>query len=306
MNVGPASTCMTNTEIVFRIVSHIPMGCVLTYADVARLAGMKSPRVIGNILHTNQDPVAVPCHRIVNASGRVSDAYSMGGAKIQQTRLRDEGVRMHGLRANLAQRWKPSKEYASYLRLLRRFGDPGPWPWFGKDRPHTPDEIAIGAILTQNTSWRNVEQALVNLRREGVETLSAIPRFSERRLQELIRPSGFFNQKADRLKRFAAWIDREYSSLEHFLQLPVLRARAELLSFKGIGRETADTILLYCGTNPIFVIDAYAKRFSTALNLSPETAYESLQTHFMDRLPTHLGLFREYHALIIAWGQSEK
>lgn len=297
---------MTISEIVFRIVSHIPMGSVLTYADVARLAGIKSPRVIGNILHTNQDPVAVPCHRIVNASGRVSDAYSMGGAKIQQTRLRNEGVRMNGFHADLSQRWKPSKEYASYLRLLQKFGSPGPWPWFGQDRPHTPHEIAMGAILTQNTSWRNVDRAMRNLRSAGIVTLDPLSKIPDTTLKELIRPSGFFNQKATRLKRFTDQLNREYGSLETLLRLPTAEARSALLAFDGIGNETADTILLYCGTHPIFVIDAYTKRFSISLNLSPETAYEPLQSHFMNRLPTHVGLFREYHALIIAWGQSEK
>ncbi|HWQ99463.1 MAG TPA: methylated-DNA--[protein]-cysteine S-methyltransferase, partial [Candidatus Methylomirabilis sp.] len=154
-------------DVVYRIVSHIPRGRVMTYGDVARLAGT-GPRAVGRYLHENPDPKTIPCHRVVDSSGRMAKSFAFGGARGQITRLQNEGVAF--LRRGDALRcpdhtmrrptcvdldrclWTPSRLFREYLTLFRRFGDPGPWPWFGQDAPHSPEEIAIGAILTQNTN----------------------------------------------------------------------------------------------------------------------------------------------------------
>ena len=197
----------------------------------------------------------------------------------------------------------PTRLFREYEKLLKRFGDPGPWPWFGQDTPHTPDEIAIGAILTQNTNWKNVEKALANLRRDRSCALHPLSCLTQTKLQRLVRPSGFYNQKADRLARFARSIGRT-GTLRRFLSRPTDEVRRDLLAMNGIGKETADTILLYAGRHPVFVVDAYTKRFVQAKNLCCLTDYDELQRYFTRRLPPDLRLFRDFHALIVAWGKA--
>lgn len=315
---------MTARDLVYRIVSHIPRGRVMTYGDVARLAGIRSSRPVGHFLHTNEDWRRIPCHRVVNAAGRVAPAFGWGGARVHASRLRREGVtfRREGTSMRPAlvhlkrHHWKPTRLFKLYLNLFRRFGDPGPWPWFwakgasatggGQDRPHTPEEIAIGAILTQNTNWKNVEKAITNLRRDKSCALHPLTCLTQAKLRRLIRPSGFYRQKADRLARFAKTVAR-HGTLKRFLQRPTEHVRHDLLAVNGIGPETADTILLYAGNHPIFVIDAYTKRFVREKKLSDlDDDYDALQRFFTKRLPVDIQLYKDYHALIVAWGKAKK
>jgi endonuclease-3 related protein len=194
-----------------------------------------------------------------------------------------------------------------YAELIERFGDPGPWPWFdrGKQRPHTKEEIVIGAVLTQNTNWRNVEYALENLRSESVCGLKEIVRIGKRNmkhLQQLIRPAGFFHQKSERLFAVARFI-LKHGSIESFRKTLLRKAREQLLAIKGIGPETADTILLYACGKRIFVIDTYTKRFVLVKRLSKKQNYDELQEYFMANLPRSFSLYQAYHALVVQWGK---
>ncbi len=144
---------------------------------------------------------------------------------------------------------------AIYRKLSRLWGPQHWWP------AETPFEVIAGAILTQNTSWTNVERALVNLREAGVLSVEGIRGLPLAQLELLVRPSGYFRQKAQRLKNFIAFLDAKYGgSLDSMFATPTQELRAELLAQKGIGPETADSILLYAGHQPIFVVDAYTRR----------------------------------------------
>ena len=152
-------------------------------------------------------------------------------------------------------------------------------------------EIAIGAILTQNTNWKNVQKALMNLHRQNCLYLNELFLLANEELEELIRPSGYYRQKA--------WKIHEYCRLSHSLgtESP---SREQLLSVWGIGPETADSILLYGWKQPVFVIDAYTKRILTHLGLISETTgYHEMQQLFHDALPADWMLFQEYHALLV-------
>ena len=142
-----------------------------------------------------------------------------------------------------------------YRRLAQAWGPQHWWP------AETPFEVITGAILTQNTSWTNVERAMTNLRSAGVLSLEGIRNISLPELESLVRPSGYFRQKAQRLKDLVAFIDAKYGgSLEKMFAMPTEELRSELLTQKGVGMETADSILLYAGLHPVFVVDAYTRR----------------------------------------------
>lgn len=174
----------------------------------------------------------------------------------------------------------------------------GPRHWWPAD---SPMEMAIGAILTQNTAWRNVEQALDRLRAAIPLTTTALLSLSVNDLEEAIRPAGFFRQKARRLQLFAEHLQQHHSGrLEQLLAQPLAEARRELLTLNGIGPETADSILLYAGHHPSFVIDAYTRRVLLRYGLiDADPGYEPLRRRFMELLPDDPQLFNEFHALIV-------
>lgn len=180
-------------------------------------------------------------------------------------------------------------------RLAAHFGPLHWWP------ANSPFEVVIGAILTQNTAWRNVEYAIANLKQAQALTPAAIGQLSASELQQLIRPAGFFRQKAERLQLFAAHLFAHHQGeLSHLLAGELDRVRQELLSLKGVGPETADSILLYAGGLPSFVVDAYTRRLLTRLGLlQGDESYEQLRSRFMTELPHDPDLFNEYHALIV-------
>ncbi len=183
-----------------------------------------------------------------------------------------------------------------YRRLYAHFG---PQHWWPAD---TPFEMMVGAVLTQNTSWRNVELAIKSLKQKSLLTPGAIHRLPERVLAQLIRPAGFFNVKARRLKAMTAWIYNRYKDDfgDRMFNEKIELLRADLLKINGIGEETADSILLYAGAMPIFVVDAYTRRILLRHDLiSDSDSYFSIQRLFMDRLPNQAPLFNEYHALIV-------
>lgn len=186
-----------------------------------------------------------------------------------------------------------------YRLLFDRFG---PQHWWPGD---TQFEIIIGAILTQNTSWKNVEKAIANLKTANLMTPDALHRLTHEQLAELVRPAGYFNIKARRLKHFLDWLFENYAGqLSNLEQLETYRLREELLSVKGIGPETADSILLYAFERPVFVIDAYTARIACRHHLIELGAdYSQLQDLFQSNLPQDVNLFNEYHALLVCTGK---
>jgi len=186
-----------------------------------------------------------------------------------------------------------------YNRLYRYFGSRNWWPG------DTPFEIMVGAILTQNTNWKNVERAIANLKTEGLLTLTAMSALSREQLAEYIRPAGYYNIKADRLRNFFALINGQWDGdLDLFLRQPATVLREELLSVKGIGPETADSMVLYAAGKPVFVVDAYTHRILIRHEIIDEFYdYYMIQELFMDNLEEDSALFNEYHALIVQVGK---
>jgi len=186
-----------------------------------------------------------------------------------------------------------------YRQLFKVYGPQHWWP------SETRFEVVIGAILTQNTAWTNVERAIKNLKREHLLTPEALRRVSVSRLAGVIRSSGTFNIKAGRLKAFVRFLMGRYQGdLKGMFKEPVETLRPKLLSIKGIGPETADSILLYAGDNPIFVIDAYTRRvMSRHRVISHGASYDQLQRLFMSHLRPRTAIFNEYHALLVQVGK---
>jgi endonuclease-3 related protein len=186
-----------------------------------------------------------------------------------------------------------------YQLLYERFGPQKWWPG------QTTFEIIAGAILTQNTNWKNVEKAISNLKAADVLEPQKIKNLQMQKLAELIRPAGYFNIKAKRLKNFVNWLFENYNGLLEYLQKTTTeQLRAELLGITGIGPETADSILLYALERPVFVVDAYTARVAVRHHLSePEIDYEQLSHLFQSNLQEDLQLFNEYHALLVRVGK---
>jgi endonuclease-3 related protein len=182
-----------------------------------------------------------------------------------------------------------------YQTLLRFFGEQGWWP------AETPFEVVVGTVLTQNTAWRNVERAIENLKGEGVLTPMGLRGLDESRLAQLIRPAGYYNVKARRLKSLIEFLAGEYGGdLRKMFDEPLATLRGKLLAVKGIGPETADSILLYAGEKPIFVIDAYTRRILSRHGMIVDGAsYGDIQDLFMRNLPRDVSLYKEYHALFV-------
>ncbi len=193
-------------------------------------------------------------------------------------------------------------------QTLRTFYDAmyealGPQHWWPGD---TPTEVIIGAILTQNTAWRNVERAIDNLKQAGALDWKRLHQMPFDELAELIRPAGTFNVKARRLKSFIEWFhDRFDLDLERMFSVPLSSLREELLEVRGIGRETADAILLYAGQMPSFVVDAYTARILYRHHLIDSSAdYDEIKELFESNLPEDVQLFNEYHALLVNVGKN--
>ncbi len=179
---------------------------------------------------------------------------------------------------------------------MENFGERHWWPG------DTALEIIVGAVLTQNTSWKNVEKAIANLKSAGLLDIKSLHNTEEETLAGHIRSSGYYNLKTIRLKNIIKVIHDEYrSSIELLKEKELSELRIQLLGVKGIGEETADSILLYALEKPIFVIDAYTKRFLTNHGLYDGSCrYSDVQAFFMNNLPSDTYLFNEYHALIVA------
>ncbi|MHC4470609.1 MAG: endonuclease III domain-containing protein [Planctomycetota bacterium] len=188
----------------------------------------------------------------------------------------------------------------AHRRMLAHLGPQNWWPG------ESPFEVVVGAVLTQNTAWSRVVLALENLRREGLldaRSLNAVP---EDHLATLLRPAGTYRRKAGYLRELLRWlVDGHDGSVERALDGDTASRREELLRLRGIGRETADSILLYAGGHPVFVVDAYTRRiFSRHGMIDPASDYDAIRAWFMERLPRDAALVNELHAQIVAVGKA--
>ncbi len=178
-----------------------------------------------------------------------------------------------------------------YQRLNAAYGDQHWWP------AESPFEVMVGAVLTQNTAWTNVEKCIRNL--QDCLTPHAMAQLSQEELAQRIRSSGYYNQKAARLKRLLAWFSKYGYDLAACAQRPTEVLRTELLAINGIGKETADSILLYALGRPVFVIDAYTKRVMSRMTGVTYSDYDALAALFTAHLPREAGVYNQYHALLV-------
>ena len=187
-----------------------------------------------------------------------------------------------------------------YDTLWEAWGPQGWWPG------DTPFEVAVGAILTQNTNWGNVARAITALKRQELLTPQALHDLPESELARLIRPAGYYNLKARRLKNFLDFLANDYQySMAHMADAELERLRPALLGVKGIGPETADSILLYALDKPTFVVDTYTFRILSRHGLILEAcSYEELRQLFMEHLPPEVPVYQEYHALLVRLGKA--
>ena len=205
-----------------------------------------------------------------------------------------------------------NKFFGLYQKLREKYGHPkGQWilwckrPKTNKDR----EEVIIGAILTQRANWKNAELAMANLKKAKIDSLASIYKLglkNKKMLALLIRSSGFYQQKADYLFGLAKFILKEYSGLKKMENTDLSLLRNSLLGLKGIGPETADSILLYGLEKPVFVIDEYTRRFAKKNRLTNEYDYHFLQSLFEKNLERNFRLYQDFHALIVIDGKNNK
>lgn len=212
----------------------------------------------------------------------------------KQTRKTADGA--PALQKRAAER-PPLDEYFNSLFTVL-----GPQHWWPGNSAF---EVVVGAILTQNTSWKNVEQAISNLHQANLLSAESIQNANLRRLEQLVRPSGYFRQKARKLKAFCTFLEGEYGgSLDRMFATPTIVLREKLLGVFGIGPETADSILLYAGGHGVFVVDAYTKRMLARHGWTGENPkYSDVQWIFERQFPGNAKLFNEFHALIVQAGK---
>lgn len=185
-----------------------------------------------------------------------------------------------------------------YRALRGHFGHRDWWPG------DTPFEVIVGAVLTQNAAWTNVEKAIARLKEAGALSERALANLPRDRLEELIRPSGYFRVKADRLLAVVAML-RENGGTAAFLKRPLGWQRERLLATRGVGPETADSILLYAANRPSFVVDAYTRRvFSRHSLVAADATYDEVQAFFEQSLPKDVALWNDYHAQIVELGKN--
>ena len=186
------------------------------------------------------------------------------------------------------------KTLTIYERLLDHYGPQHWWP------AKTDFEVVVGALLMQQTAWANVERAIANLRKEGLLDPHALATASVTRIRRAVRVAGLYRTKPGRLKSFCRHlVERSDGDLRSFFCGPTEAARADLLAQPGVGPETADSLLLYAGHHPVFVVDAYTVRIGRRVGLFRTERYDAVQRYFEDRLPRDASLFREFHALLV-------
>ncbi len=194
---------------------------------------------------------------------------------------------------------KSGKLRKIYLTAHKAFGPQHWWP------AKEPFEVMVGAILTQNTNWQNVEKAISNLKKNKVLNPRKLYCLKDNKLAQLIRSAGYFNVKTKRLKNYLEFYLENYNAdIGKMCKIDAQRLRLELLNVNGVGEETADSILLYALNKPVFVVDSYTKRIYSRHRFIPKNAsYQDVQNLFMQNLKNDVKLFNEYHALIVKLGK---
>ncbi len=186
-----------------------------------------------------------------------------------------------------------------YELMSARFGFLNWWPG------DSADEVLIGAILTQNTSWKNVEKAISNLKNAKMLSIEKLAKTNLDQLQGMIKPSGYYRQKAKTLKEICIYILSKYGTLDNFFSQELYSMRKELLSLNGIGPETADAIILYAAEKSIFVIDSYTKRIMRRVYaMNEEPKYEALQELLQKTIPQKLPIYKDFHAQFVELGKT--
>jgi endonuclease-3 related protein len=194
-----------------------------------------------------------------------------------------------------------------YQELKKKHGSPkGQWALWCKRKKSEKEreEVVIGAILTQRTNWKNVELSFSNLKKAKINSLKDILKIKPKKLERLIRPSGFYKAKSQYLINLAKFIIKNYGSLTKMKKEDGKKLREKLLKLKGIGSETADSILLYALDKPVFVIDEYTRRLVKKRNLAQKFSYDFLQDLFEKNLKKDLRLYQDFHALIVIEGKN--
>jgi endonuclease-3 related protein len=261
---------------VWLALTKIPYGELATYKSIAKAIGNeKASRAVGMANSKNPIPIIVPCHRVVGASGKLTGFAH--GLKIKEALILHE------------------KLMGIYHRLFDAFGPQGWWP------AKTDFEMMIGAILVQNTNWGNVEQALNNL--NGELTPQKLEQLSVEELAERIRPSGYYQQKAKKIKAFLAWYAGYDYELECVKQQDGEILRQELLGVHGIGEETADCMLTYAFEKPYFIVDAYARRILERVGFEMPKGYDAYRDKIESAIPKELMIYNELHALLVQLGK---
>ena len=270
---------MEGTEFqnrVWQALTAIPYGTTASYKDIAiEIGNAKGSRAVGMANNKNPIPIIVPCHRVVGANRKLTGyAY---GLIVKQQLLQLELIN------------------AVFDRLKAHFGT---FAWWEAESPY---EVMVGAVLTQNTSWRNVDLALKNIGEHlSPEQIEQIP---ESDLALLIRSSGFHNQKAIRLKALTDWFKRYDYDIEKLRGEGKDRLREELLAISGIGSETADSILVYAIGKPSFVIDAYTRRIFSRIGLDVPEKYDDFRQMMEQALPVDNEVYAYYHGLMVEHGK---
>jgi endonuclease-3 related protein len=274
LDLNPAGT--DYQKKVWKALSRIPYGDLVTYKDIAKAIGNeKASRAVGAANGKNPIPLIVPCHRVVGANGKLTGFAH--GLRIKEDLILHE------------------KANRIYQTLMAAYGPRGWWP------AASDLEMMIGAILVQNTNWANVDLALKNLNHDLTpEGLAAL---SEAELEDRIRPSGFFRQKAKTIRAFLAWFKGYGYEVDRVKMRQAQDLRRELLGIRGIGHETADCILVYAFDKPFFVADAYARRIIGRVGLAVPEGYEAFRKKMERSLVKDLKVYNEFHALLVEVGK---
>ena len=251
---------------------EIPYGKTISYKQLAtQLANPKACRAVGSANGKNPIALIIPCHRVIGSNGSLT-GYAHG-LKVKHTLLSAEKI---------------NRVY----NVLNHYYGPLNW-WPAKDSY----EVMVGAILTQNTSWSNVEKAINNFNQNITPHLIMQMPLSE--LAEVIKSSGYYNQKAKKLKALTEWFERYNFDIMNTQSKTTSMLRTELLNIFGVGKETADCILTYALKKPSFIIDTYTKRFLSRLGFEVPKEYDDIQKLFEQSINKDLYMYNQYHALIV-------
>ena len=270
IKLNPAGTAYQKK--VWGELSNIPFNETCTYKDIAiKIGNPKASRAIGMANRKNPIPLIVPCHRVIGSNGKLTGFA--GGLEIKEKLINFEKIS------------------SVYNSLLGHYGDLNWWP------ADSDYEMMLGAVLTQNTSWENSAKAIGNL---GDNLLpEKILRMETGELAELIKASGYYNQKALKIKELTIWFKSYNFKIEEAMEIDSEVLRKELLNVHGIGKETADCILTYSLKKPYFVIDAYTRRLFKRLGFDVPVDYDEFRMMIESVLKKDIDMYSRYHALIV-------